>query len=83
MWDDTNCRATQARGGPIGEAKRKAVPTIPVVRTGRPEDVAGAAVFLASVTESRSPSRAWTSTAATGPADPDGRGGSRLVKPCT
>lgn len=48
MWDDIDRRATQARGEPIGEAKRRAVSTIPVGRMGRPEDVAGAALFLAS-----------------------------------
>jgi D-sorbitol dehydrogenase (acceptor) len=48
MWDDIDRRATQARGEPIGEAKRRAVSTIPVGRIGRPEDVAGAALFLAS-----------------------------------
>ncbi len=48
MWDDIDRRATQARGEPIGEAKRWAVSTILVGRMGRPEDVAGAALFLAS-----------------------------------
>jgi D-sorbitol dehydrogenase (acceptor) len=48
MWDDIDRRATQARGEPIGEAKRRAVSTIPLGRIGRPEDVAGAALFLAS-----------------------------------
>ncbi len=36
MWDDIDRRATQARGEPIGEAKRRAVSTIPVGRMGRP-----------------------------------------------
>jgi NAD(P)-dependent dehydrogenase (short-subunit alcohol dehydrogenase family) len=48
MWDNIDARAASLLGQPVGEAKRKAVAAVPLARMGRPEDVAGAAAFLAS-----------------------------------
>ena len=48
LWVDVDKQFAKLMGLPEGEPKRRFVGTIPLGRIEQPEDVAGAAVFLAS-----------------------------------
>jgi NAD(P)-dependent dehydrogenase (short-subunit alcohol dehydrogenase family) len=48
MWDQVDALFAQYEGLPIGEKKRQVGNAVPFGRMGRPEDIVGAAVFLAS-----------------------------------
>jgi len=48
LWVDNDKRFAELMNLPVGEPKRRFVQTIPLGRIEQPEDVAGAAVFLAS-----------------------------------
>jgi D-sorbitol dehydrogenase (acceptor) len=48
FWEDVDRQFAKIMDLPVGEPKRRAVAAIPLGRIERPEDVAGAAVFLAS-----------------------------------
>lgn len=48
MWDQVDALFARYEGLPIGEKKRRVGEAVPYGRMGRPEDLTGAAVFLAS-----------------------------------
>jgi NAD(P)-dependent dehydrogenase (short-subunit alcohol dehydrogenase family) len=48
MWTEVDALFARYEGRPIGEKKRLVGAAVPYGRMGRPEDLAGAAVFLAS-----------------------------------
>jgi NAD(P)-dependent dehydrogenase (short-subunit alcohol dehydrogenase family) len=48
MWDEVDALFAKYEGLPIGAKKRQVGLAVPYGRMGRPEDLAGAAVFLAS-----------------------------------
>ena len=48
MWDEVDALFARYEGRPIGEKKRLVGEAVPYGRMGRPEDIVGAAVFLAS-----------------------------------
>ncbi|MFM9268880.1 L-iditol 2-dehydrogenase [Halomonas elongata] len=48
MWEDVDALFARYEGRPLGEKKRLVGEAVPMGRMGRPEDYAGAAVFLAS-----------------------------------
>jgi NAD(P)-dependent dehydrogenase (short-subunit alcohol dehydrogenase family) len=48
MWDVVDCAFARLENLPIGEKKRQVSEVIPIGRMGKPEEVAGCAVFLAS-----------------------------------
>ena len=48
MWDHVDALFAAREGRPIGEKKRLVGEAVPYGRMGRPDDLAGAAVFLAS-----------------------------------
>jgi D-sorbitol dehydrogenase (acceptor) len=48
MWDHVDALFAKYEGLPIGEKKRRVGVAVPYGRMGMPEDVTGAAVFLAS-----------------------------------
>jgi D-sorbitol dehydrogenase (acceptor) len=48
MWDQVDALFAKYEGLPIGEKKRQVGAAVPFGRMGTPEDIAGAAVFLAS-----------------------------------
>ncbi|WP_192036076.1 L-iditol 2-dehydrogenase [Halomonas sp. YLGW01] len=48
MWDEVDALFARYEGRPLGEKKRLVGEAVPYGRMGRPEDHAGAAVFLAS-----------------------------------
>lgn len=48
MWDHVDALFAAREGRPIGEKKRLVGQAVPYGRMGRPDDLAGAAVFLAS-----------------------------------
>jgi D-sorbitol dehydrogenase (acceptor) len=48
MWDQVDAQFAKYEGLPIGEKKRRVGAAVPCGRMGVPEDLAGAAVFLAS-----------------------------------
>jgi acetoin reductase-like protein len=48
MWDHVDAQFAKWENRPIGEKKRLVGEAVPYGRMGRPEDMAGAAVFLAS-----------------------------------
>jgi D-sorbitol dehydrogenase (acceptor) len=48
MWDQVDALFAKYEGLPIGETKRRVGAAVPCGRMGVPEDLAGAAVFLAS-----------------------------------
>ena len=48
LWEGLDRQASLLFDQPIGEAKRLAVSTVPIGRIARPEEVAGAALFLVS-----------------------------------
>jgi NAD(P)-dependent dehydrogenase (short-subunit alcohol dehydrogenase family) len=48
MWDVVDCEFARLENLPIGEKKRQVSEVIPIGRMGKPEEVAGCAVFLAS-----------------------------------
>ena len=48
MWDDVDAQFSKYSGLPLGSAKKAAEAGVPHGRFGLPEDLAGAAVFLAS-----------------------------------
>lgn len=48
MWDDVDAQFCKYKGLPIGSARKMAEEGVPHGRFGVPEDLAGAAVFLAS-----------------------------------
>ncbi len=48
MWDQVDRLFATEEGLPIGEKKRQVGAAVPYGRMGRPDDIAGAAVFLAS-----------------------------------
>ncbi|MBB4266380.1 L-iditol 2-dehydrogenase [Roseospira visakhapatnamensis] len=48
MWDHVDAKFAEYEGRPIGEKKRLVGEAVPYGRMGKPEDYAGAAVFLAS-----------------------------------
>jgi NAD(P)-dependent dehydrogenase (short-subunit alcohol dehydrogenase family) len=49
MWEEVDALFARYEGRPLGEKKRLVGAAVPYGRMGRPEDHAGAAVFLASV----------------------------------
>ena len=48
MWDEVDAQFARWEGLPLGEKKRQVGAAVPFGRMGRPEDLAGMAVFLAS-----------------------------------
>ncbi len=48
MWDQVDAQFAKYEGRPLGEKKRQVGLAVPYGRMGRPEDIVGAAVFLAS-----------------------------------
>lgn len=48
MWDQVDAMFAKHENLPLGEKKRRVGEAVPAGRMGRPEDMAGAAVFLAS-----------------------------------
>ncbi len=48
MWDDVDALFAKYEGRPIGEKKRLVGEAVPYGRMGRPEDLTGMALFLAS-----------------------------------
>ncbi|MES3674657.1 L-iditol 2-dehydrogenase [Halomonas elongata] len=48
MWEEVDALFARYEGRPLGEKKRLVGEAVPMGRMGRPEDYAGAAVFLAS-----------------------------------
>ena len=48
MWDQVDALFARYEGLPIGEKKRQVGAAVPIGRMGTPEDMTGAAVFLAS-----------------------------------
>ena len=48
MWEEVDALFARYEGRPLGEKKRLVGEAVPYGRMGRPEDHAGAAVFLAS-----------------------------------
>lgn len=48
MWDDVDRQFAQAEGLAVGEKKRAVGLAVPLGRMGQPDDIAGAALFLAS-----------------------------------
>jgi NAD(P)-dependent dehydrogenase (short-subunit alcohol dehydrogenase family) len=48
MWTEVDAHFARHEGRPVGEKKRLVGAAVPYGRMGRPEDLAGAAVFLAS-----------------------------------
>jgi D-sorbitol dehydrogenase (acceptor) len=48
MWDHVDALSARYLNLPIGERKRQVGEAVPHGRMGRPEDIVGAAVFLAS-----------------------------------
>jgi D-sorbitol dehydrogenase (acceptor) len=48
MWDHVDAQFAKYENRPLGEKKRLAGEAVPYGRLGRPEDIMGAAVFLAS-----------------------------------
>lgn len=48
MWDKIDLILSAQMGHAVGEARAQAVSKVPMARIGLPDDVAGAAVFLAS-----------------------------------
>ena len=48
MWDEVDALFARHEGRPIGEKKRLVGEAVPYGRMGRPDDLVGAAVFLAS-----------------------------------
>ena len=48
MWDHVDAQFAKYENRPLGEKKRLVGEAVPYGRMGRPEDMVGAAVFLAS-----------------------------------
>jgi NAD(P)-dependent dehydrogenase (short-subunit alcohol dehydrogenase family) len=48
MWDAVDALFAKYEGKPLGQKKRQVGEAVPFGRMGRPEDLTGAAVFLAS-----------------------------------
>ncbi len=48
MWDEVDALFAKYENRPLGEKKRLVGEAVPLGRMGRPEDLAGMAVFLAS-----------------------------------
>ena len=48
MWDQVDALFARYEGRPLGEKKRLVGEAVPFGRMGMPEDIVGAAVFLAS-----------------------------------
>jgi D-sorbitol dehydrogenase (acceptor) len=48
MWDEVDALFAKYEGLPIGEKRRQVGEAVPFGRFGKPEEMAGAAVFLAS-----------------------------------
>ena len=48
MWDVVDSLFARSEGKPIGQKKREVGQAVPLGRMGRPEDMTGTAVFLAS-----------------------------------
>ena len=48
MWDQVDALFAKYENRPLGEKKRLVGEAVPFGRMGRPEDITGAAVFLAS-----------------------------------
>jgi D-sorbitol dehydrogenase (acceptor) len=48
MWDQVDARFARCEGLPVGEKKRQVGLAVPYGRMGVPEDLTGAAVYLAS-----------------------------------
>lgn len=48
MWDEVDAMFARAEGKPLGQKKREVGEAVPYGRMGRPEDLVGMAIFLAS-----------------------------------